>query len=189
MRYTLYLAGVALVAIGLADWPMLAYHLERTGVVSAAWLPVAYAAAMGLDGVVALLAGSAFDRSRARGGSGAGVLALFVIAGAAYGPLVFAADASTPWLAVGGIAAWSIARSATESVGKSLIATLVPRDQRGRAYGVYYVVFGVAWLGGSVLLGALYDRDRVATAAVAAAALVAGAVVIAASARPRAAQA
>jgi MFS family permease len=185
MRYTLYLVGVALVAIGLADWPMLAYHLERTGVMTAAWLPVAYAAAMGLDGVVALLAGAAFDRSHRRGGTGAAVLALFVAAGAAYGPLVFAADASAPWLAIGGIAAWSIARSATESIGKSLIATLVPRDQRGRAYGVYYVVFGVAWLGGSVLLGALYDRNLTATAVVAAAALLAGAVVIAASARRR----
>jgi predicted MFS family arabinose efflux permease len=147
-----------------------------------AWLPVAYAAAMGLDGVVALVAGAAFDRSRRRGGTGALVLAGFVVVGAAYAPLVLAADAELPWLAIGGIAAWSIARAATESIGKSLIATIVPRDQRGRAYGVYYVVFGVAWLAGSVALGALYDRDLELTAIVAAGALVAGAAVIAASA-------
>ncbi len=181
--YRLYLVGVALVAIGLADWPLLAFHMEREGVLDAAWLPVAYAAAMGLDGVVALLAGRAFDRSRAGGGSGAGVLAVFVIAGAAYAPLVFFSTDALPWLAIGGVASWSIARSATESIGKSLIATLVPRDQRGRAYGFYYVVFGLAWLAGSVLLGALYDRGIAVTAVVAAAALVAGAIVIAASAR------
>src|SRR5689334_12735037 len=33
-RYRLYLAGVALVAIGLADWPLLAYHLEKAHVLS-----------------------------------------------------------------------------------------------------------------------------------------------------------
>jgi MFS family permease len=184
-RYRLYLAGVALVAIGLADWPLLSFHLERAGVLGAEWLPVAYAAAMGLDGVVAIIAGLAFDRSRSRGGTGASVLAGFVLVGAAYAPLVLASDADAPWLAVGGVAAWSIARSATESIGKSLIATIVPRDQRGRAYGVYYVVFGVAWLAGSVVLGALYDRDLRLAAVVAAAAMVVGAGVIAASARAR----
>jgi MFS family permease len=181
-RYRLYLIGVALVAIGLADWPLLAYHMEREHVLDAAWLPVAYAAAMGLDGVVALIAGRAFDRSRARGGTGAAVLAVFVAAGAAYAPLIFAADDARPWLAIAGVAAWSVARSATESIGKSLIAALVPRDQRGRAYGVYYVVFGLAWLAGSVVLGAVYDRDLAVTSIVATAALVAGAIVIAASA-------
>ena len=185
-RYRLYLVGVALVAIGLADWPLLAYHLELRGVLGAEWLPVAYAAAMGLDGLVALVAGSAFDRSRKRGGTGAAVLAAFVLAGAAYAPLVLAADAQMPWLAIGGVALWSIARSATESIGKSLIAAIVPRDQRGRAYGVYYVVFGVAWWAGSILLGALYDRDLTVTSIVAAGALVAGGVVIAVSSRARA---
>nr|HEX4314363.1 MFS transporter [Kofleriaceae bacterium] len=185
--YRLYLVGVALVAIGLADWPLLAYHLELRGVVGAAWLPVAYAAAMGLDGVVALIAGTAFDRSRKRGGTGAGVLAAFVLVGAAYAPLVLAADAAVPWFAIAGVALWSIARSATESIGKSLIAAIVPRDERGRAYGLYYVVFGVAWWAGSILLGALYDRDLAATSIVAAAALVAGGVVIGVSARVKAA--
>jgi hypothetical protein len=39
-RYRLYLVGVALVAIGLADWPLIAYHFERANVFDAAWLPV-----------------------------------------------------------------------------------------------------------------------------------------------------
>ena len=180
-RYRVYLVGVALVAIGLADWPLLAYHLEKTNVISTAWLPIAYAAAMGLDGLVAVGAGTAFDRSK----NGARVLALFVIAGAGYAPLVLASDAQLPWLAIGGIALWSVARSATESIGKALIASIVPRGERGRAYGLYYVVYGGAWWAGSILLGALYDRDRTITSIVATGALVAGAGVIALSSRQR----
>jgi len=182
-RYWLYLAGVALVAIGLADWPLLAYHLATSKVLADRWLPVAYSAAMAVDGVAALVAGRLFDRERARGRTGAGVVALFVLGGAAYAPLVLASSGDAPYLAVGGIALWSITRSATESIGKALIAAIVPRGQRGRAYGLYYLVWGIAWWAGSLLLGALYDRAAMAAAAMAAVALAAGAIVVGLSAR------
>ena len=182
-RYWLYLAGVALIAIGLADWPLLAYHLETSKVLADRWLPVAYSAAMAVDGVAALAAGRLFDRSRARGRTGAGVVALFVLGGTAYGPLVLASSGDAPYLAVGGIALWSITRSATESIGKALIAAIVPRGQRGRAYGLYYLVWGIAWWGGSLLLGVLYDQAAMAAGAMAAAALAAGAIVVGLSAR------
>jgi len=185
-RYWLYLTGVALVAIGLADWPLLAYHLETSRVLADRWLPVAYSAAMAVDGLAALAAGRLFDRDRARGRTGAGVVALFVLGGAAYAPLVLASSGDAPYLAIGGIALWAITRSATESIGKALIAAIVPRGQRGRAYGLYYLIWGIAWWAGSLLLGALYDRGRGAASAMAAAALVAGAAVVALSARMRA---
>jgi MFS family permease len=182
-RYRTYLVGVALIAIGLADWPLLAYHMQREGVLATRWLPIAYAAAMAADGAVALVAGHAFDRVRGRGGTGAGVVALFVAFGAAYAPLVLLADAARPWLAIGGIALWSVSLAATESIGKAMIATIVPRGERGRAYGLYYLVWGLAWWAGSVLLGALYDQSHAAASATATCALAAGAVVVALSSR------
>jgi MFS family permease len=188
-RYWLYLVGVALVAIGLADWPLLAYHLETQHVLTDRWLPVAYSAAMAVDGVAALAAGRLFDRDRARGRTGAGVVALFVLGGAAYAPLALASSRDAPYYAIAGIALWAITRSATESIGKALIASIVPRAQRGRAYGLYYLVWGVAWWAGSLALGAIYDRGHLIAGAVAAAALAAGAVVVAASARTRSASA
>jgi MFS family permease len=182
-RYRIYLVGVALIAIGLADWPLLSYHMERAGVLSATWLPVAYAAASGVDGIVAIFAGSTFDRRRSRGGSGAIVVSGFVLVGAAYAPLVLSADAASPHLAIAGVALWTIALAATESIGKAMIATIVPKGERGRAYGLYYLVWGLAWWGGSVLLGVLYDRDRTIASIVATSAMIAGAIVVAWSAR------
>jgi len=184
-RYRIYLIGVALVAIGLADWPLLAYHLQKAHVLTGRWLPVAYSAAMAVDGLAAFAAGSLFDHRRRRGSTGAGVVALFVLGGAAYAPLVLGSSADAPYLAIAGVALWAITRSATESIGKALIAAIVPRGQRGRAYGLYYLIWGVAWWAGSLLLGALYDRDRMIAGGVAAAALVAGAAVVAVSARAR----
>ncbi len=157
-RYRLYLVGVALVAAGLADWPLLAYHFEKTHVVGTTWLPVVYAAAMGLDGLVSLSAGLWFDYDRKGGGTGARVLAVYVIAGAAYAPLAFAASAAAPWFAVAGVAMWSITHAATGSIAKAMIAAIVPKNQRGRAYGLFFLVFGIAWWVGSMGLGALYDR-------------------------------
>jgi MFS family permease len=192
-RYRLYLVGVALVAIGIADWPLLAYHLEKVHVLSGQWLPIAYSAAMAVDGVTAFFAGHLFDRNRARGRTGAGVVAGFVLCGAAYAPLVLSASADAPerafYLAIAGLALWSITRAATESIGKALIAAIVPRGERGRAYGLYYLVWGLAWWAGSLLLGVLYDRNRLIASAVATSALIAGAGVIALSARARVATA
>ena len=121
---------------------------------------------MGLDGLISLGAGLIFDRRRAAGTSGAGVLAAFVIVGAAYAPFAFAASHAAPYWAIGGVALWSITHAATNSIAKAMIAAIVPRAQRGRAYGLYFLVFGVAWWAGSLLLGALYDRATPMTAGV-----------------------
>jgi MFS family permease len=177
-RYRVYLAGVALVALGLADWPLIAYHFQRTGAITASWLAVAYSAAMAVDGLVALAAGLWFDRARARGGTGAGVVAVFVTAGAAYALAAFGSSASTLPLALAGIVLWSVARAATESIGKAMIAALVPRAQRGRAYGVYYLVYGCAWFAGSLLLGRLYDAGPMIAGIVGSGALVGGAAIV-----------
>lgn len=182
-RYRVYLVGVALIAIGLADWPLIAYHFERADVVSGTWLPVVYAAAMGFDGLIAVAAGLWFDARRRRGTTGAGVLALFVIVGAAYGPLAFAATAQAPYFAIAGVALWSIAHSATGSIAKAMIAAIVPRDQRGRAYGLFFLVFGVAWWAGSLMLGVLYDMSPHLAGLAAAVALGLGAAVVFASGR------
>jgi MFS family permease len=185
-RYRVYLVGIALIAIGLADWPLLAYHLEKAHVLAGQWLPVAYSAAMAVDGVAALVAGHLFDRARGRGRTGTGVIVAFTALGAAYAPLVLSASGSAPYLAIAGIALWSLARATTESIGKALIAAIVPRGERGRAYGLYYLVWGVAWWAGSLALGAFYDRDPQQAWVFAVAALVAGAGVVAASSRARA---
>lgn len=38
--YWLYLAAAALVALGFADFPLIAFHFEKTGIVPTAWIPV-----------------------------------------------------------------------------------------------------------------------------------------------------
>ncbi len=159
--FMLYLGGVALIGFGLADWALLAFHLDRRELLGGALVPVVYAVAMAADGGAALVVGGAFDRARASGGAGLTVLAATLVLAAASLPLILLGGLAP---ALAGIGLWAIGLGATESIGKATVAILSPRSRRGTAYGLYYLVFGVAWWLGSVTIGALSDRSRVAAA-------------------------
>ena len=58
----MYLAGAALVAAGFVDFPLIAYHFQKTASVPKGLVPVAYAIAMGVSGTGSLIFGRIFDR-------------------------------------------------------------------------------------------------------------------------------
>jgi len=144
----LYLAGVALVAAGFADFPLLAYHFTRTSSVLPSGVPLLYAAAMAADAAAALVLGRWFDRR------GMAVLALGTAASAAFAPLcIFGGTGG----AVAGALVWGVGVGLQESVLRAVVARMVPPDRRASAFGLLQAVYGVAWFAGSALLGALYD--------------------------------
>ncbi|MCK7514718.1 MAG: hypothetical protein MZV70_69110 [Desulfobacterales bacterium] len=57
-----YLAGIAFLALGFADFPLMAYHFIKTKILADNIVPVLYAAAMGIDAVSALFFGRMYDR-------------------------------------------------------------------------------------------------------------------------------
>jgi MFS transporter len=81
--FWIYLSGAALAAAGFADFPLIAYHFQRAGTVSATLTPVFYAVAMAVSGTGSLILGKAFDRA------GIGVLIPLTIVAALYAPLAF----------------------------------------------------------------------------------------------------
>ncbi|HEX9569733.1 MAG TPA: MFS transporter [Rhodospirillales bacterium] len=151
--FWVYLGAVALIAAGYADFPLVAYHFGKTGVMPAAWIPVVYAVAMAADAIAALLLGRWFDRV------GLYAMAVATIGSALAAPLAFLGG---PGLAVVGMALWGIGMGAQESIMRAAIAGFAPADRRGTAYGIFNAVYGVAWFAGSVTLGALYDRSIMA---------------------------
>lgn len=157
--FALYMVGVAFVGFGLADWALLAFHLDRREVLGDALIPIVYAGAMAADGLAALAVGHAFDRSRAVGRSGLRVLAAALLVAAASLPLVLVGGTAA---ALAGIALWAIGLGATESIGKAMVAILSPPSRRAGAYGIYYAIFGASWWLGSIAVGALSDWSRTA---------------------------
>src|SRR6266508_4691709 len=81
--FWLYLAAVGLIAAGYADFPLIAYHFEKAATVSASWIPIFYAIAMGVDALAALVFGRLFDRF------GLTILVVVALLSALFAPLVF----------------------------------------------------------------------------------------------------
>jgi len=146
--YWIYLAAVACIAAGYADYPLIAYHFGKVSSVPRDWIPVFYAVAMGVDALAALIFGRLFDRIGLAAMIGAVVLS------ALFAPLVFIGGLG---LALVGVALWGIGMGAQESIMRAAIANMVPADRRGTAYGVFNTGYGVFWFVGSALMGYLYD--------------------------------
>jgi MFS family permease len=156
--FWVYLAAVALIAAGYADFPLIAYHFGRAEVIAPAWIPVLYAVAMATDAIAALGLGRMFDRI------GLATMVLATLGSLLAAPLAFLGG---PVAAVIGMALWGVGMGAQESVMRAAIAQIAPPERRGTAYGIFNALYGVAWFAGSVLLGALYDRSVLALVMVA----------------------
>jgi MFS family permease len=154
--FWVYLAAVALIAAGYADFPLIAYHFGKAAVIAPAWIPVLYALAMATDAIAALALGRLFDRI------GLATMLLATLASLLAAPLAFLGGAIT---AAVGMALWGVGMGAQESIMRAAIARLAPAERRGTAYGVFNALYGVSWFAGSVLLGALYDRSVLALVA------------------------
>jgi len=146
--FWIYLAGAALVAAGLADFPLIAFHFSQARTVSAPIVPVLYAVAMAASGTGSLVFGRLYDRS------GIAVLIPLAVAGAAYAPLVFLGGV---WAAVAGVAMWGLGMGVQESIIPAAVAPMVSPDRRASAYGLFTGVYGTAWVIGSVAIGLLFD--------------------------------
>lgn len=146
--FWIYLAGVALVASGYVDFPLIAYHLKIVSVIPDDWVPIFYSVAMGVDALAALLFGHLFDRI------GIPVLMLAALISSVFAPLVFFGGFHYALL---GMAIWGIGMGAQESIMRAAVAEMVNMDKRGTAYGLFNTGYGIFWFLGSALMGILYD--------------------------------
>ena len=138
----------ALTMLGYATFAVLGYHLEVRHVVPAFEIPIIYAAAMGVDALAALGSGWVYDRI------GLGGLVVLPVLAAVVPVLSFSTSVTLVWI---GALVWGAAMGVHESTMKAAVADLVPAGRRGTGYGVFATVYGLAWLAGAAVIGALYD--------------------------------
>ena len=146
--FWIYLAAAALAGVGFADFPLIAFHFQRAGIVSADLTPVFYAVAMAVSGAGSLVLGRIFDKA------GIGVLVPLTIVSAAYAPLVFLGGF---WAVLAGSALWGLGMGVQESLIPAAVAPMVSPDRRAYAYGLFTAAYGTAWVLGSIVIGVLID--------------------------------
>jgi MFS family permease len=151
--YWIYFAAGALIAAGYADFPVIAFHFQKTGVIDSRTLPIPimYSIAMGVDALAALFFGWLYDRL--------GVFICFIatLVSALFAPFAFATSGFS--VALLGVIFWGIGMGCQESIMKAAIGDIVPKEKRASAYGVFSTGFGVAWFLGSAAIGLLYTRS------------------------------
>ncbi|TCJ28348.1 MFS transporter [Nocardioides jejuensis] len=141
--------ATAFMTAGLMTFGVISFRLVDRGIITAAVVPLVYAAAMAIEAVGALVTGQLFDRW-------GGAVLLAVPALVAGIPLLVFAD--TVWVVLAGIAVWGVATAIQDSTVKAYVADLVPSSRRATAYGVFAAVQGIGALGGGALAGALVEH-------------------------------
>jgi predicted MFS family arabinose efflux permease len=154
--FWIYLVAVAMVAAGFADFPLIAYRFQLDRTMASTLIPLCYGAALAVAGAASLLFGRAFDRF------GIGILVPLTLLAAFYAPMVFKGAAVLSFL---GALLWGLGMGVHESIIPAAVATMVTIDRRASAYGLFTGVYGVAWLVGSVAIGALFNVSRTAVIA------------------------
>ncbi|MFN7097226.1 MAG: MFS transporter, partial [Gammaproteobacteria bacterium] len=130
------------------DFPLIAFHFEKSHIMPAVWIPMTYAIAMGMDGLTAPLLGKLYDKI------GFKVMIIVTIGASFFAPLVFLGNFTC---AIIGVMLWSVGTGVQESLMRAIVANMVPIDKRSSAYGIFNTGFGICWFLGSVLMGAFYD--------------------------------
>jgi MFS family permease len=146
--FHLFSGACAAVTLGLMTFGVVSFHLVHDGLVTAAVVPLVYAAAMAVGALTALATGWVYDRAGPR------VLLVLPFLVAGVPALVFSPTVST---AVLGVLLWGGATGVLDSTVKALVADLVPVDRLATAYGVFAAVMGLAALAGGALAGWLYS--------------------------------
>jgi len=146
--FWLYGIFVLLAGTGFASFQLVAYHVKTQAIISDAQIPILYAVAMGVDAIVALIVGKAYDKR--------GLMVLVAIPALTL-PIPFFGFSHTYWLIILAIILWGAVMGIHETIMRAAIADLVPIGRRGSAYGIFNTLYGLSLFLGSSAMGLLYE--------------------------------
>lgn len=149
-RFWWYSAFTAVSMFGFSTFGVISYHLEIQKVMPSALIPVTYAVSMGAAALAALGSGALYDRIGLRG---------LLIALPLTAAVPFLSFTTAPSLVWAGSVVWGAALGIHESTLRAAVADLVPAARRGTGYGIFTAIYGIAWLAGSTVIGALYSAS------------------------------
>jgi len=148
--FWLYTLFAFLSVAGFANFQLIAYHLAARSIVPETQIPLLYALAMGVDAIVALIIGKAYDRI--------GLVSLLALPLLTI-PIAFLGFSGSYTLAVAGVAVWGAVMGIHETIMRAAIADLTPIARRGLAYGIFNTAYGAAWFAGGLVIGILYGHS------------------------------
>ena len=147
-----YIGAVALLSLGIASFPLLAYHAQTQDLLTPAQVPVLFAIAMLVDGLSGLVMGRFYD---ALDEQGPWVLLVVPVAGG-LSAIAFTGSATLIWV---GVAIWGAVNGVLDSTVKAVVTQLVQPAGRSIAFGWLASARGLGLLVSGVVLGVAYDQS------------------------------
>jgi MFS family permease len=151
-----FLLVLALFTLSNSSDAFLLLRAEQAGV-SASLIPLLWAALHVMKVGSSLVGGDLSDRL----GRKTLIVSGWLLYAAVYAGFAYASSAAEVWLL---FLVYGLYFGLVEGSEKALVADLVRPEQRGTAYGLYNLAFGVTVLPASLLLGALWDWRGAPTA-------------------------
>jgi len=145
MYYSLF---IFFSVLGFSNYPIISYHLISQKVLSEALIPTFYAIAMAVDGVFAVFIGKYYDKK--------GFISLVLIPLLSVPVAVFGFSANSI-LAMMSIILWGCIMSIHETIMRATVADITTISNRGKAYGFFNTIYGIAMFLGSAIMGYLYE--------------------------------
>jgi len=144
-----YIGTVGLLSLGIASFPLLAYHAQTRNLLTAPQVPLLFALAMLVDGLSGLLMGRFYDRSGPR-------VLLVVPVAAGVSAIAFTDNATLIWI---GVAIWGVVNGVLDSTVKAVVTEFVEPTGRSIAFGWLALSRGLGLLLAGVVLGLAYDQS------------------------------
>ena len=144
-----YIGTIGLLSLGIASFPLLAFHALTQHLLTAAQVPLLFALAMFVDGLSGLLMGRFYDRLGPR-------VLLVVPAAAGVAAIAFTQNALLIWV---GVAVWGLVHGVMDSTVKAVVTELVVPASRSIAFGWLALVRGFGLLAAGAALGLAYDQS------------------------------
>ncbi len=145
-----YAIGGALVAAGYVDFALIAFRFQRDHIVGVAAISIWFAVAGAVGAVAAPILGRLFDRI------GKPVIGIALVLTSAATPLAFLGRGAA---AQAGVALWGVGIALQDALLLALVAGVLAQRRRATSFGLYDLIFGLAWFAGSAIAGILLDRS------------------------------
>jgi MFS family permease len=148
--FWIYTLATSILALGFMHWSIASYYLKSVrGALLDAEIGFIYAIGMVVDALVAVPLGVLFDRYKFK------VLLLVPLLSPLFIVMLTHAPRELLYLAA---IPWGVIACSEESIMRATIALLVEPSKRPLAYGLFGLVFGLAWaIGGFIYSAILYS--------------------------------
>ncbi|MGQ9544073.1 MAG: MFS transporter [Candidatus Bathyarchaeia archaeon] len=147
--FWLYTVSMSLVTLGFMHWINVSYYFRAEGILLDYMIASMYLVAMLVDGILAFPMGLIYDKV------GLVSLLLTPVFAALIVPMIFMNNFISAILAS---VFWGIVMGVYESTARAAIADILPAEGRAYGYGVFGMLYGVAWMIGTIIYGYLYQN-------------------------------